>query len=61
MKETYAGFSREALIAMIEEALEYIQDLQGCIQSIEQELQRFHHRQPRDLLRRDEPRRPRSR
>jgi hypothetical protein len=59
MKESYDGLTRETLIAMIEEAVEQIEDLQGFLRSIERQIKEFRRRPPRDLLGRDDPPRPR--
>lgn len=48
MKDTYDDSSREQLIAMVEESLEQIQDMQEFLRSIEKQIQQFRHRPYRD-------------
>ena len=48
MKDTLKDSSREHLIAMVEEALEQIQDMQAFLKSLEQQIKQFRHRPYRD-------------
>ena len=44
MKDTYDDSSREQLIAMVEESLEQIQDMQEFLRLLEKQIQQFRHR-----------------
>jgi hypothetical protein len=61
MKDRFEHCSREQLVAMVEEALEWIQDMQAFIKSLEEQVHQFRHRPPRDPLPEEPPRRPRRR
>jgi hypothetical protein len=61
MKDRFEHSSREHLVAMVEEALEQIQDMQAFLRSLEEQIHRFRHRPPRDPLPEQPPPRPRRR
>jgi uncharacterized coiled-coil protein SlyX len=44
MKGTFEDCSRDQLVAMVEEALEQIQDMQEFLRSLERQIKQFRHR-----------------
>lgn len=54
-KDTFEHSSREHLIAMVEESLEQIQDMQEFLRLLERQIRQFRHRPYRDRRSEEEP------
>jgi hypothetical protein len=57
MKDTFEDSTREHLVAMVQESLEQIEDMQAFLKSLEQQIKQFRRRPYRDRRLEKEPER----